>query len=102
MAGFRNGTIAAFSCSDSARVDGHGRWWTNGREKKTHFHIAVVGSALSLFACSLVSQSHIRQCGAFCPFDIAARDLESMCKPKYKSPCARLGIAIEIDREEVA
>lgn len=34
MAGFGNETIPAFPYSDSARVDGMGRWWTSGWEKK--------------------------------------------------------------------
>lgn len=51
MAGYGNETIPAFPCSDSARVDGMGRWWTSGREKKNmHFDTAIVGSALSLSA----------------------------------------------------
>lgn len=75
MAGlFDNGTITAFCCSDSARVDGMGRLWTNGREKKTQCRDSAQPCHCS-HACSLVSESVSQS-------SVRALDLVGIVAPK--------------------
>lgn len=90
MAGFHNGTITAFCCSDSARVDGMGWWWTNGQqEKKTHFQTEVVRLSpvtVRMYCGSLVSQPLILSVRAFNLFGIAAPKSSRIASPRRHLP----------------